>query len=90
MRGSNGEWLLAFSAHLGLCSNMAAELHAIRIGLMLAWEESFRDLVCEVDALMSIQLIEHADTRFHTFGSLLEDIRMLRDRSWNCSPLPRA
>lgn len=32
IRDSNGKWLVGFAAHLGICTNMAAELHALRLG----------------------------------------------------------
>lgn len=37
----------------GLCSNMAAELQ----DGMMAWDEGFRSLDCEVDALLAPHLI---------------------------------
>lgn len=39
IRDSTGGWIIGFTAHLGVCSNMAAEMHALRFGLMLTWNE---------------------------------------------------
>lgn len=40
IRDSAGRWILGFAAHLGTSSNLATELHALRMGgLFLAWEE---------------------------------------------------
>ncbi|KAE8722059.1 hypothetical protein F3Y22_tig00014444pilonHSYRG00200 [Hibiscus syriacus] len=35
-RNESGMWLLGFSAYLGTCLSLAAELHNIRIGLSFA------------------------------------------------------
>lgn len=56
IRDANGKWLVGFAAHLGIASNMAAELHALRMGLILAWDEGFRDVICEMDALVILEL----------------------------------
>lgn len=37
--------LVGFSAHLGMVSNMAAELHARRFGLLLALYSGFREVL---------------------------------------------
>ncbi|KAE8686062.1 hypothetical protein F3Y22_tig00111086pilonHSYRG00007 [Hibiscus syriacus] len=37
-RNAAGEWVLGFSALLGVCSSIAAELQAFRLGLAIAWE----------------------------------------------------
>lgn len=36
-----------------------AELEAIRIGLEVAWNEGFKDVICEVDALSVIHILVH-------------------------------
>lgn len=40
LRDYRGQWIVGFAARLGICSNVAAELHALRMGLSLAWELS--------------------------------------------------
>jgi len=58
IRNSAGQWLVGFAAHLGVCSNVAAELHALRLGLLLAWQEGYRALICEVDAKVILDLLK--------------------------------
>ena len=52
IRDSWGCWLAGFVAHFGSCSNTVVELHAIRLSLLVAWEEGLRQVICEVDALV--------------------------------------
>lgn len=80
LRQSSGNWLIGFMAHLGLCSNVAAELHAIRIGLQLAWDEGYRKIVCEVDALVVLDILSSAEVIFHPLASLIMDIRELQTK----------
>lgn len=47
IRDSMGNWIVGFAAHLGLCSNVAAELHALRLGgraFVLLFVKSMRRL----------------------------------------------
>ncbi|KAE8658336.1 hypothetical protein F3Y22_tig00116971pilonHSYRG00198 [Hibiscus syriacus] len=37
LRNEAADWILGFTAHLGICTSVAAELYAIRTGLSLAW-----------------------------------------------------
>lgn len=50
IRNSEGDWLVGFIAHLGVCSNMEDELHALRLALSLAWQEGYRSIICEIVA----------------------------------------
>ncbi|XVF30503.1 hypothetical protein REPUB_Repub16aG0063700 [Reevesia pubescens] len=84
IRTSMGEWSVGFRAHLGVCSNVAAELQAVRFGLLLAWNEGFRHIECQIDAKVIIDLINDANSNLHPLGILIEDIRMLKARSWVC------
>ncbi|KAE8657855.1 hypothetical protein F3Y22_tig00116978pilonHSYRG00006 [Hibiscus syriacus] len=36
LRDENGAWVMGFTAHLGTCTSVAAELFAIRMGISLA------------------------------------------------------
>ncbi|OMO56897.1 reverse transcriptase [Corchorus capsularis] len=85
IRNAAGAWLVGFAAHLGVCSNIVAELQALRLGLCLAWDEGFREIECEVDAKVVLDLIKEADTAFNPLGALIADIRDLLSRDWSCS-----
>lgn len=76
IRGSAGEWFCGFQAHLGTCTNTAAELYAVRLGLGLAWQEGFRNVVCEVDAQMVVTLVYQTEVDLHpvfTLGDYLAE-----------------
>lgn len=81
---SAGSWLLVFAAHLFLYSNVAAELHALRLGLRLAWQEGYRAIDCEFDAKVILDLIHSDDVEFHPLGALLMDIREMLSWEWQC------
>ena len=49
IRSRMNDWIVGFRAHLGVCSNIAVELHVVRFGF-------YRKVVCELDALVVIDL----------------------------------
>ncbi|OMO50810.1 reverse transcriptase [Corchorus capsularis] len=87
LRDFTDKWLVGFSAHLGITTNIAAELHALRLGLILAWDEGYRHVECEIDASVVLSLIDDADLKFQPFSSLILDIRELLKREWECKCL---
>lgn len=80
IRDSTGKWLVGYAAHLGMTSNLAAELHALRLGLILAWDEGYRMVICEMDALTMLDLIQSNDTSLHPLGALISDVKDLLAR----------
>ncbi|OMP01704.1 reverse transcriptase [Corchorus capsularis] len=85
IRSSTGAWLMGFKLHLGVCSNVEAELQAIRRGLQLVWDCGYRVLICESDALVAIDLVRNGDVMIHPLGCLIADIRSLLNREWRCT-----
>lgn len=68
IRDCTSRWLLGYYASLGICSSVVAKLEAVRIGLEVAWNEGFRDVICEVDALSIVHILSHPlflVTRWH-------------------------
>ncbi|KAE8668924.1 hypothetical protein F3Y22_tig00112281pilonHSYRG00159 [Hibiscus syriacus] len=84
-RSASGDWILGFSALLGVCSSVATELQAIRLGLSIAWEYGFRDVKCEANAHVALNLIESGNVFTHPLGGLILDIRSLKGRRWTLS-----
>ena len=76
--------MVGFASHLGCCANVVAELHALRMGLFLAWEEGYRDVIAEVDASLVLHLVKSANSSCHPLSSLIDDIRDLLNRNWRC------
>lgn len=87
LRDSSGNWIVGFAAYLGITTKIAAELHALRLGLLLAWDEGYRKVECEIDASVVLSLIDAADSSFHPLGSLIIDIRELLKRECICKCL---
>lgn len=50
IRDASGRCLVGFEAHLGVCSFIVYELHACRLGLLLACQEGYRHVECELSA----------------------------------------
>ncbi|KAE8708379.1 hypothetical protein F3Y22_tig00110343pilonHSYRG00030 [Hibiscus syriacus] len=73
-RDETGSWGLGLTAHLGICTSVASELHAVRLGLSIAWDCGYRAIECEVDARIVLQLIENGDVALHPLGAIIEDI----------------
>ncbi|CAA0835161.1 Polynucleotidyl transferase- ribonuclease H-like superfamily protein, partial [Striga hermonthica] len=67
IRDSVGNWLVGFRLHLGVCTNMVAEMEAglNQIGLLLAWDEGYRKVICELDAQVVIDLFLNAEVRYN-------------------------
>ncbi|OMO71243.1 hypothetical protein CCACVL1_18338 [Corchorus capsularis] len=69
-----------------VCSNVVVELHALRLGLLLAWEEVFCSVECEIDAKVVLDLIKEVDVIFHPLRMFIADhIRELLHRDKVCS-----
>ncbi|CAN1189887.1 hypothetical protein LINPERHAP2_LOCUS40166, partial [Linum perenne] len=58
IRDHQGRELAAFSANLGSCSIMRAELRAAEIGLTKAWELGAKKVILELDSLVAVNAIE--------------------------------
>lgn len=80
IRDARGQWLVAFTCDLGICTSVTAELEGIRQGLSLAWDEGYR--LCEADAQTRIRIFQHGDSTSHPHGA--EDCRSLLRRDWQC------
>ncbi|CAN1855901.1 Putative ribonuclease H protein At1g65750 [Linum perenne] len=77
-----GRAIDGFSANLGACSIMRAELLAAEIGLSRAWDLGAKKVILELDSLaavLSIQEPSEWDTRH---GPTLRQIQLLRSRDW--------
>ncbi|GAB2237143.1 hypothetical protein Droror1_Dr00027025 [Drosera rotundifolia] len=51
IRDCRGRWILGFTAFLGYCSALVAELQAIILGLEQAWNRGYRRVVLQSDSL---------------------------------------
>ncbi|CAN1327468.1 Putative ribonuclease H protein At1g65750 [Linum perenne] len=82
IRDFQGRAIDGFSANLGACSIMRAELLAAEIGLSRAWDLGAKKVILEFDSLaavLSIQEPSEWDTRH---GPTLRQIQLLQSRDW--------
>ena len=47
---ATSEWIIGFSFYLGYSCNLHAELKALHLGLLLAWDPGFRRGICNSDS----------------------------------------
>lgn len=81
IRDSEGKWLLGKARNLGKCSSILAELWAIYIGLHLAWECGFMNIL-ESDPLLLAQALSNHTPLNDTDSILLERCKELLRRDW--------
>lgn len=70
-----GEWVGGFTRNLGVASNIAAELWALRDGLFLAKCLNIVHLIVELDAKVVVDLLNNQKNATHEFAPLIFDCR---------------
>ncbi|KAJ1436761.1 Ribonuclease H domain [Sesbania bispinosa] len=83
LRDHLDNWLKGFYGHLVFSEIIQAELFAIRFGLLLAWEEGYRNIICWIDSMLALSLITAPVPKFHKYSSILEGIARLVHQKWN-------
>ncbi|KAK8604907.1 hypothetical protein V6N13_082372 [Hibiscus sabdariffa] len=63
LRSDSGVWLFGFVCSLGKCSILNAELWAIYLGLMYAWNRGYRKVEVQSDSRDAIHCITKVDAR---------------------------
>ncbi|CAN1797820.1 Putative ribonuclease H protein At1g65750 [Linum perenne] len=82
IRNSQGRDLIAFSANLGACSIMRAELRAAEIGLDQAWKLGAKKVLLELDSLAAVRAIEEGSSWDTRHGPILLQIQQFKSRDW--------
>lgn len=57
IRDENGSWMRGFSARVGRCSVLEAELWGVLHGLQAAWDLGCRKVVLEIDSAKAVKCI---------------------------------
>lgn len=57
LRDDKAEWLVGFSTYEGVGDILVVEHTAMKHGLMLAWDEGFRPVLCESDSRDVVTLL---------------------------------
>lgn len=73
----HGLWVLGFARKIGWCSNLLAELHGIRDGLLLARDRGLLPLLLESDSQLAIDLLQRDDVGAHPYRTIIHDCRDL-------------
>lgn len=92
-RRSSCTWYMGFSSKFNGVSPLAAELYAIREGLVMAVEHKVDKLQLETDALSLLTMMETIDNHHHhELSPVLNDVASLLTRftSFTITHIPRA
>ncbi|CAN1165568.1 Putative ribonuclease H protein At1g65750 [Linum perenne] len=82
VRDSSGRLKACFSANLGSCTIMRAELRAAAIGLTQAWELGVKKAILYMDSLAAISSISQSGAADTRHGPVISHIRGLLSRQW--------
>ncbi|CAN1776729.1 Putative ribonuclease H protein At1g65750 [Linum perenne] len=85
IRDSNGNFITAFSANLGVCSIMRSELRAIVEGMKLAWSKGIRRLRIQTDSKAAVAMLSKPNNVNSQHANLIEQFYELSSRDWQIS-----
>ncbi|XP_056699092.1 uncharacterized protein [Spinacia oleracea] len=91
-RRSTGSWFVGFSSKFTVSSPLAAELYALREGLIIARDFKFEKLEIETDALnLKVLLGKIKEQDHHELGPVLREVANLLNQSWvgNLTHIPK-
>ncbi|CAN1130242.1 Putative ribonuclease H protein At1g65750, partial [Linum perenne] len=82
IRDQLGRTIATFSANLGTCPIMRAELRAAEMGFKIAWDLGLRKVHLQVDSLAATAVMNGETTENARHEGTLLNIRELRHRNW--------
>ena len=82
MLGFMCSFIKTFSAKLGICTAITAELWGACIGLRMAFELGYKNVLLELDLRVVVQMIDHGVDDSHVCSSLVKAIRLILDKDW--------
>ncbi|KAK9035377.1 hypothetical protein V6N11_077419 [Hibiscus sabdariffa] len=81
LRDELGHWIFGFSHFLGHCDSLVAELWAIHVGLLQAWDSDYTRVELESDCLEAVSIINSSSTALDG-SALVTSIKDVIDREW--------
>ncbi|XP_057445019.1 uncharacterized protein LOC130737284 [Lotus japonicus] len=81
MRDSQGDWICGFHGFQAGGSALLSEARALKLGLQIAWDRGYKDVICNVDCRDLLRVLDDPETWI--FFPVLREIYELRMRSWN-------
>lgn len=82
IRRGDGSWVIGFSCFLGIANSTYAELMAVYHGLNLAMNNGCTYICCYSDSKTAIDLISKPIDKFHSYASVITDIKALMILDW--------
>ena len=82
LRDCHGNFIHGFSAHLGVCSVLKAELWGVLHGLRMAWDLGYRRIQVGIDNCSVVQIIKENNAHVNETSNIIEMIRELMRRDW--------
>ena len=80
VRDLNGKWVKGLIGYLDISTNTHAELVALKTGLEMAWEMGIKDLCCESDSKVVIELMEKPLNPYHAYALIVLGIKQILQR----------
>ncbi|CAN1150875.1 Putative ribonuclease H protein At1g65750 [Linum perenne] len=85
IRDHLGRPIATFSANLGSCTIMRAELRAAEMGFRIAWDMGLKKVHLQMDSLVAAAAIKGETAENPRHERTLHNIEELRHRSWETS-----
>ena len=74
-RDATGHFICAFSANIGHCPVVVAELWGAMLALELAWALDFRQIILKMDSSSVISLLHSHGGSKHPYSSLIDKVK---------------
>ncbi|KAJ1410098.1 Ribonuclease H-like superfamily [Sesbania bispinosa] len=82
-RSNSSDWVFGLSSFTTALDSLHAELLAFHLGLSCAWDRGHRAIICEMDSLETIQLINSGShSPLSVIPDLIKSISSLMARRW--------
>lgn len=82
IRDCQGHWILREARNLGICSPLLVKIWASFMGLQLAWERGYTNIILETDFKSVVSLLSDNDSSINTNHVLLEKCKELLTKGW--------
>ncbi|KAJ8762621.1 hypothetical protein K2173_008060 [Erythroxylum novogranatense] len=82
IKDTEGRWLDGFVQNIGVATSFVAELWAIKVGLLMAWEKGYRRVRLQVDSLTIVSMLKTGKSPRSLNSALFRDIYGLLRRDW--------
>ena len=83
-RNDSGHWLLGFQVKSPSLDILMVEFHALMVGLRLAWDHGFRQIIVETDCFQGLNTVLNGiHYVLPEYRACLADIHELMDRRWS-------